>query len=196
MEHKKLVIGITGTLSAGKDVVASILREKGFQIISLGEVIRDELNSKGIETTRKNQQDLGNQLRREHGGHVLAQRALEKYRSYSAPLVINGIRNLDEIRFLKNNADFHLIAVDAPLEIRWQRVMKRNRDPDLLNHDRFVIDDARDKGFNEPLNGQQVGMCLVQADFLVNNDEDFEGPIENSKLYKQVNEIYRKVTKK
>ena len=39
-------------------------------------------------------------------------------------------------------------------------------------------------------------MCLVHADFLINNDETITGPIENSKLYKDVNEIYRKVTKK
>ncbi|GIU69328.1 MAG: hypothetical protein KatS3mg002_0564 [Candidatus Woesearchaeota archaeon] len=196
MIGKKLVIGITGTIASGKDVVASILKEKGFQVISLGEIIRDELSSKGIPITRKSQQDLGNQLRKEFGGQILAEKALKKFQSYSTPLVINGIRNVDEIKYLRENADFHLIGIDAPLEIRWERLKKRNRDSDLLNHDRFVIDDARDKGFNEPLNGQQVGMCLVHADFLISNDEDFSGPIENSKLYKEVNDIYRKIKSK
>ncbi len=195
MIGKKLVVGITGTIASGKDVVAKILKDKGFQTISLGEVIRDELRSKGIEINRKTQQDLGNQWRKEFGGHILAEKALKKYQSYDAPLVINGIRNLDEVKYLKENSDFKLIGVDAPLETRWLRVQARNRDADLLNHDRFVIDDARDKGFNEPLNGQQVGMCLVQADFLINNDEEFTGPLENSKLYKDVNEIYRKLKK-
>lgn len=195
MIGKKLVIGITGTIASGKDVIAKILKEKGFQTISLGELIRDELRSKGIEITRKTQQDLGNQWRKEFGGQILAEKALKKYQSYDAPLVINGIRNLDEVKYLKENSEFYLIGVDAPLETRWLRVQARNRDADLLNHDRFVIDDARDKGFNEPLNGQQVGMCLVQADFLINNDEEFTGPIENSKLYKDVNEIYRKIKK-
>lgn len=195
MIGKKLVIGITGTIASGKDVVARILKDKGFQIISLGEVIREELKSKGVEINRKNQQDLGNELRREFGGQVLAERALKKFKSYDAPLVINGIRNLDEIKYLKENSDFKLVGVDAPLETRWMRVQARNRDADLLNHDRFVIDDARDKGFNEPLNGQQVGMCLVHADFLINNDEELTGPIENSKLFKDVNEVYRKIKK-
>lgn len=195
MTGKKLVIGITGTIASGKDVVARILKDKGFHTISLGEIIREELKSKKLEITRKNQQDLGNELRKKFGGQVLAERALKKFQSYSTPLIINGIRNLDEIKYLRENSDFKLIGVDAPLETRWMRVQARNRDADLLNHDRFVIDDARDKGFNEPLNGQQVGMCLVHSDFLINNDEEFTGPIENSKLYKDVNEIYRKIKK-
>jgi len=195
MIGKKLVIGITGTLLSGKDVVERILKDKGCQSISLGQVCRDELKLKELEINRKNQQDLGNDLRKEFGGQVLAERALKKFQSYNAPLVINGIRNLDEIKYLKENSDFKLIGVDAPIETRWQRVQARNRDADLLNHDRFFIDDARDKGFNEPLNGQQVGMCLVHADFLINNDEEFIGPIENSKLYKDVNEVYKKIKK-
>ncbi|MEM4711035.1 MAG: AAA family ATPase [Candidatus Woesearchaeota archaeon] len=195
MMDKKIVVGITGTIASGKDLIAGFFKEKGFQIISLGEIIREELSKKGIPLTRQNQQDLGNQLRKEFGGHVLAERALKKFQSYSAPLVIIGIRNLDEIKYLKENSKFYLIGIDAPLEIRWERVKKRNRDSDLLNHDRFVIDDARDRGFGEPLNGQQVGMCLVQADFLINNDEEIKGPIENSKIYKDFSEVYKKIIK-
>ena len=108
MIGKKLVIGITGTLLSGKDVVERILKDKGCQSISLGQVCRDELKLKELEINRKNQQDLGNDLRKEFGGQVLAERALKKFQSYNAPLVINGIRNLDEIKYLKENSDFKL----------------------------------------------------------------------------------------
>jgi dephospho-CoA kinase len=195
MEKKKLVIGISGTICSGKDIVAGMLKERGFQLISLGEVVRGELKERGMDVTRKNQQDIGNQLRSEYGGQILAERALKKFQSYDSPLIINGIRNLEEVDFLKGHSEFFLIGIDAPFEVRWERVKSRNRDGDLLNHDKFVIDDARDRGFNEPLNGQQVGMCLVNADFLINNDETFT-QLENSKLYKDVNDIYRKIIKK
>jgi dephospho-CoA kinase len=88
MERKKLVIGISGTICSGKDVVASILKEQGFQLISLGEVVRSELKEKGMEITRKAQQDMGNSLRQEHGGQILAEKALKKFHSYDAPLII------------------------------------------------------------------------------------------------------------
>jgi dephospho-CoA kinase len=195
MEQKKLVIGLTGTLASGKDVVAKILKEKGLHLIGLGEVVREELKLAGFDITRKAQQDYGNQLRKEFGGQIFVEKALKKFNSYNIPLIINGIRNIDEITYLKEHSKFVLIGVDAPFELRWQRVKDRNRDGDLLNHDKFVIDDARDRGFNEPLNGQQVGMCLVQADFLINNDESFIR-LEDSKLYKDVNEIYKEILKR
>jgi len=195
MEQKKLVIGLTGTLASGKDVVAKILKDKGLHLIGLGEVVREELTLAGKDINRKTQQDYGNQLRKDFGGQILVEKALKKFHSYSIPLIINGIRNIDEVNYLKKNSNFILIGVDAPFELRWLRVKERNRDGDLLNQDKFVIDDARDRGFNEPLNGQQVGMCLVQADFLINNDETFI-KLEDSKLYKDVNEIYRDITKK
>jgi len=191
----KLVVGITGTLLSGKGTVAEILHSKGFHVVDLGEIVRDECKARGLSNTRANQQDVGNGLRKEFGGQIFAERALKKYNSYDSPLVIIGLRNMVEIDFLKANSNFVLIGVDAPFETRWERLQKRNRDPDLLNHDKFVIDDARDRGFNEPLNGQQVGMCLVHADYLINNDEEISGPIENSKLYKEVMEVYRKLKK-
>lgn len=196
MEQKKLVIGLTGTLLAGKNTVAGILKSKGVHHIVLSSLIREELSKDNIPVTRASLQDMGNKLRKEHQGKVLAEMALAKSKSYNIPLIIDGIRNLDEINFLKENSNFFLIGIDAPFEVRWERLKKRNRDSDLLNHDRFVIDDARDRGFNEPLNGQQVGMCLVQADFLINNDQEIIGPIENSKLYRDVMEIYRKIMKR
>jgi dephospho-CoA kinase len=192
----KLVIGLSGTIASGKGTVADILKVKGFNYIALSSVIKDELIKKGMPITRITMQDMGNELRSAKGGAALASIALGKFRSYSTPLIIDGIRNVDEITFLRKNSNFVLIGIDAPIELRWKRVQVRNRDSDLLNHDRFIIDDARDRGFNEPLNGQQVGMCLVQADYLINNDEEFSGPKENSKLYKEVNELYRKITKK
>jgi len=164
--------------------------------VALSGMVRDELQKNNINIDRNSLQDMGNKLREQFGGQVLAERALAKYRSYDAPLIIKSIKNLDEINFLKENSEFYLIGVDAPFEKRWERIRARNKDVDLLNHDKFVIEDARDRGFNEPLNGQQVAMCLVHADFLINNDEDFTGPIDNTRLNKQVNEIYRKIMKK
>jgi dephospho-CoA kinase len=195
MELKKIVIGVTGTLGSGKGVIGKILKDQGCHCVDLGDVVRDEVRKTGQEVTRKNQQDMGNKLRKEVGGHALVKIALDKYKSYDVPLVITGLRNLDEVNYLKEHTKFSLIGVDAPFETRWERIKSRNRDADLLNHDKFVIDDARDRGFNEPLNGQQVAMCLVHADFLINNDEEFSGPVEQSKIYRQVIEIFKKIKK-
>jgi len=189
---QKIVIGTSGTLCAGKGVVAEILKSKGCDVVTLGTIVRESMNYKGIIATRENQQDEGNTLRKEFGGQVLAERALKKYSDSDKPLVIDGIRNIAEIEYLKKHSKFFLIGVDAPIELRWKRSVDRDRDPGHKDYDKFVIDDARDKGLNEPESGQQVGMCLVQADFLIYNDEEYD-ILENSKLYKQIDEIYWRI---
>jgi len=188
------VIGLTGTIASGKSVVGNILKSKGFDVISLSSIIREYLDTKGIIANRKTMQDAGNELRRNYGGHILAERSLAKFPKNDF-LVIDGIRNIEEIDYLKANSIFTLIGVDAPIEVRWERVKKRNRDNDLLNYDKFLLDDARDRGFNEPLNGQQVGMCLVQADHLIINDEEFE-KLEDSKIYSETLEILESIQRK
>ena len=195
MEKSKLVIGICGTLLAGKGVVVEILKARGFQHASVRALIKEELAREGLAPTRKNMQDYANSKRKEFGVQYWVQKALEKYKSYDAPLIIESLRNMGEADWLRKNSNFYLIGVDAPFEMRWDRLKGRNIDADLMDHDRFVIDDARDRGFNEPLEGQQTGMLLVHADFLINNDENYTGPVENSKIYKDVMDIYRKISK-
>ncbi len=194
MGDKKIVIGISGTLCAGKGQVAEILKSKGCDVTTLGAIVRESLQSKSILPTRENQQDEGNRLRKEFGGQILAQKALERFAHSKAPLVIDGIRNMAEVEYLENNTKFFLIGVDAPLDIRFGRSSKRNRDPQLGDYDLFKAEDARDQGLNEPENGQQVGACIERADFMIINDEDYL-ILSHSKLYKETEKIYGKIVK-
>jgi dephospho-CoA kinase len=188
----KIVIGISGTLCSGKGLVAEILKSKGCDVTTLGAIVRESLNSQGIETTRENQQNEGNRLRKEYGGQILAQKALERYAESNAPLVIDGIRNISEIEYLEKNSKFYLIAVDALLDIRFGRSNKRNRDPHLGDYDIFKMEDERDRGLNEPENGQQVGKCMDRADFRIINDDEFI-ILHHSKVYKETIKIYDEI---
>ncbi len=197
MSHneKKLVIAISGTFCSGKGLVSKILKSKNCDVDTFSSVIKDELKSKGVQITRIILQDEGNRLRKVFGGQVLAERLLLKYKDGPKPLVIDGLRNVGEIEYLKNHSKFFLIGVDSPIEFRWELTQKRKGEKDLIDYDAFVALDARDKGYGEPLNGQQVGMCLAQADFLIYNDEEFTD-LEKSKIYKQVLEIYGEILKR
>lgn len=195
LNHKKLVIAVSGTLCSGKGLVAQILKSKGCDTDTFSSIIKDELISKNIEVNRKNLQDEGNRLRKEFGGKVLAERLLLKYKDSPKPLVIDGLRNVGEIEYLKKHSNFFLIGVDAPIETRYKFTQRRRGEKDGVDYDAFVALDNRDRGVNEPANGQQVGMCLTHADFLIYNDEEFIH-LENSKFYKQVLEIYEEIMKK
>jgi dephospho-CoA kinase len=195
MGKDKIVVGITGTILAGKGTVVDILKSKGFNHVSVRDLIKEELARQNMPVSRSNMQNLGNIMRRKHGLEYWMKIALNKYATDNTPLIIESLRNPAEITYLKNNSKFYLIGMDAPFEVRLERVKKRDLDMDKRDQDTFVFDDARDKGYNEPLNGQQVGMCLVQADFLIYNDEESDR-LEDSKIYKEVMEIYDKIMKK
>jgi len=56
---KRLIVCLTGMPGAGKSSVASFLKEKGFTVVTMGDVIREEAKRQGLEPTDIN---LGNMM--------------------------------------------------------------------------------------------------------------------------------------
>jgi len=168
-----MIIGLTGSISGGKGVVAEFLKEKGFSYFSLSNEVREEAKLKGIEFVREKLQDLGNELREKEGLGVLAKRVIKKINS-EENIVIDGIRNPAEILELRKLPGFILISVDAPQKIRFERISKRARESDPRTWSEFLKVDNRDKGEGEKNSGQQVGKCMEIADEKLINDSSLE----------------------
>lgn len=181
------VIGLTGTIASGKEVVQEVLTKNyNAYTVKLSSLIRDEkLRKRKIKITRRARQDLGNELRDQYGAHILAKVAIS-YMSMSKELmIVDGIRNPAEANFLKEQFDenFKLVAVDAPQQVRFERLRKRNRDDDPKNWEEFIEIDERDQGKGEPPHGQQVRKCIEIADVVLENDGDlnkFRKKVEDS----------------
>jgi len=165
-----MIIGLTGSLCAGKGTVAGLLKQKGFEYVSLSDILREYLDSLGMERTRENLIAKGNELRENKGAGILAKWALAKIKSNKT--IVDGIRNPEEAKELKARPDFHLVAVDAPLEIRFKRMLQRERgekDPKKLSDFRKL--DKKDKGIGQKGTGQQVGKCMKMAEIVLVNDK-------------------------
>ena len=181
------VIGLTGTIGSGKDVVRETL-EKKFDTVSvrLSDLLdTNELKKRGIKITRDIQQDLGNGLRQKYGVHVLAKLAIDLMKKTSEIKIIDGIRNPGEVDFLRQQfgEDFKLIAIDASQQVRFERVVKRNRDIDPKKWEEFIVVDERDQGKDQPEYGQQVRKCIEMADAIIQNDdtlEEFKRKVEDA----------------
>ena len=165
-----MIIGLTGTMASGKDVIAEILKKKGFIILSLSDEVREEAKARGIEPTRENWQTIGNEMRKEFGNGILAQKVLRKVSDPQKHYVINGIRNTSEVHELKNWPSFYLIAVDAPQQMRFQRMIQRNRPSDPKNFYDFMKVDGIDQGLNQDDSGQQVKACIQLAEYHIFNE--------------------------
>ena len=168
-----MIIGLTGTKASGKGVLSEILKEKGFAYSSTSDRVREEAVRRGIINYKiKDLQDIGNDLRQRFGKGILAKRTLEKLKNFE-DIIIDGIRNLGEIEELKKHKAI-IIAVDAPQEQRFERLVTRARESDPKDWERFLEMENRDLGKNESDSGQQVLKCIEASDYKIINNGTLE----------------------
>lgn len=181
--NKTMIIGLTGTNAAGKTTVLQYLQSMGFEIYSLSDVLRDELAQLNLPPTRENLIRIGNELRQQYGAAVLADRTKSQIRTARA--VIDSIRNPAEIQSLRQSGDFFLIAVDAPVELRYERAKHRNRLEDIETLDDFIRREDQEK--SQLTTEQNIPACMAQADFEIVNTGSPED------LRKRVDDILRQI---
>ena len=158
------LIGLTGTNGAGKGETAAFFKSRGYAYLSLSDVIRDELAARGLEASRDNLIRTGNELRETFGPDVLARRTMAKV---TGPTVIDSIRNTREVAFFRAQGRFMLLAVDAPLEVRFARAAARGRDESAATLEEFRRKEEEERAGAEA--AQQLEACMAEADRLVWN---------------------------
>jgi dCMP deaminase len=181
-----MLIGLTGRNASGKGEVAKYLEKKSFYFYSLSDVIRDEVRKRGLEMSRENLINTGNDLRQKHGPGVLAQRILAKVEP-DKNYVIDSIRNPSEVEALRSARTFKLVHVDAPVKLRFERLRARGREGDPTAFEHFVELEQREMEGDE--NSQNLRKVGEMADFTVMND----GPLE--KLYEQIDDVFQQTLK-
>ncbi|OGL66195.1 hypothetical protein A3B21_01895 [Candidatus Uhrbacteria bacterium RIFCSPLOWO2_01_FULL_47_24] len=180
-----MVIGITGTTGAGKDTIADYLKTLGFAYHSLSDIIRDECAKKNIPLDRDNLIAMGNELRGKLGPGVLGKLTAEKIQNLGETKAIAvSIRNPAEVAELKKMPGFFLISVDAPIDIRYNRIKTRGRIEDSVTFEKFKAQEETELAGSA--NQQQLNNVMTLADFRIKNDETFEN------LHRRVDEILKK----
>jgi len=174
-----MIIGLTGTNGAGKTVAADYLQSKGFAFHSLSDEIREELARQNREATREQLIDMGNRLRAEYGPAVLAERIKAKLR-LEGNYVIDSIRNPYEVQALRSTGNFQLLHLDAPLDLRYERVRRRGGPRTPASRQEFVEQEQREMQSDNPAS-QQLQACHALADETLLNDgaiEEFQRKLD------------------
>lgn len=185
---KMLIIGLTGTLGAGKGTIGNYLVKKGASYYSCSDELRKEIRKLGKKETRDNLRNLGNEIRRKYGAGELARRILSRIKSNKDNLaVVDSIRHPEEIKVLRSTSSFFLIFVDAYPKIRYNRIKKRARASDFVSFKKFMQDEAKEMKSSGPR--QQLKVCARLADFKIVNNGSF------SQLYQKVDKILDKIKK-
>src|SRR5437667_9929054 len=181
-----MLIGLTGRNAAGKGEVARYLQKKSFYYYSLSDVIREEIRSRGLEPTRELLITVGNELRQRYGSKILAERILAKIED-DRHYVMYSIGNPSEVDAFRDAKHFKLIRIEAPPEVRFQRIFKRQRESDPKTLQEFLELENREAEGDDT--SQNLVKVELMADHALNND----GVLE--KLYAQIDDLLPKLLK-
>jgi dephospho-CoA kinase len=183
-----LIIGITGTLGAGKGTVVEYLVEKKrFDHYSVRSFLLREINRRGMPENRDSMVAVANELRGAHGPSYVTDQLYHEAARIGNNCIIESIRTPGEIDSLRKKGQFFLFAVDADPELRYQRIVARSSETDNISYETFIENETREMSATDP-NKQNLKACIRQADFVLNNDGSKED------LFREVEKVLEKIT--
>jgi len=160
------VIGTVGLAGSGKGEAAAVARERNVPVVTMGDVIRQECRDRGLDPA-EHHGEIAVALREENGPDAIAQRSLPVIRERleaAETVLVDGIRSDVEVERFREafGDDFVLASIEAPFEVRRERIDDRGRDdPDV---EPLEARDERELGFG-------MGEAMDRADVTVENTD-------------------------
>lgn len=176
-----IILGITGTIGAGKGTVADYLRDKGFGYYSVREFLIEEIERRGLPVNRDSMVDVANDLRKKHGASYILDTLYARALAEGRDAVIESIRTVGEVESLRRKGML-LLSVDADPQIRYSRVQFRKTETDNISFETFMEHELRESEGHDP-SKQNLRHTAKLSDYHVSND----GTVEDLKM--QVDQI-------
>jgi dephospho-CoA kinase len=184
-----IIIGITGTLGAGKGTVVDFLaNEHKFTHFSVREFLAEIIRASGQEVNRDTLTHTANDLRRQYGPAYIIEQLFNKAAQTGNNCIIESIRTPGEIEALRRHKSFVLLAVDADIKVRFDRVIIRNSETDNIDFQTFRSNEEREMYSKDP-NHQNLSECIKQADYIIDNSGNRDD------LHLKTSEIISKIQK-
>jgi len=177
------ILAFTGMPCSGKSVAVQIAKESKIPVIRMGDAVWEETKKQGFTLNDKNVGKIANDMREKHGKDIWAKRTVEKIKSNVKEncVVIDGIRNSEEIAFFKKElgSNFIVIAILASDETRKKRVLARKREDDSSDIKDLEERDKRELGWG-------LGEVIENADIVISNEgsiEEFRKKVKEKLAY-------------
>jgi len=176
----KIIIGLVGPIASGKGTVKKYLVEKySAQDCRFSTILRDVLKRLSIEPSRDNLINLSTILREQFGQDLLAKVIANDAKHLDGEIVvIDGVRRMEDVKYLREVPGFVLVAIDAHPEKRHTRLVVRNENTgdDKKTYEEFIADHSRETEATIP-------GVMKTADLIIDNSGTFD------ELYAQVDKI-------
>jgi len=169
MTAEKLVLGLTGMPGSGKSLVVKVAKERGYNVVVMGDVVREEARKRRVDPNPENIGKIMLELRQTEGSGVIAKRCIPKIQNANGrKVIVDGIRSLNEVEeFKKNFPAFSLLAVHASPETRFNRLYHRRRSDDAEDWKVFHERDVRELTVG-------LGNAIAMAEYNIVNEEPME----------------------
>lgn len=159
------IYGVTGMPLSGKTTVAEIMEDKGFTVLDMGDIVRIEMDKRGIPAG--NEGSFVNSMREEHGMDAIAQLSapyLEEIIDENDRIVITGMRSWDEKQRFEDETgeELEIVSVWTSRGTRKERREERQREEDVKGQE------FHDRDTREIENG--VAKLLALSDHMIKND--------------------------
>lgn len=166
-----LIIGITGTLGAGKGTIVDFLvQHKGLVHFSVRGFISEEIVRRKLPVNRDSMVIVANELRAQHSPSYIVDQLYDQALLKGKNCVIESIRTPGEIDSLRGKGNFVLFAVDAEPQSRYQRIVARNSETDRISYQTFIDNEQREMSSDDP-NKQNLRKCIEMADYIFENNK-------------------------
>jgi len=176
----KIIIGLVGQIACGKEAVKKHIAQKySSKDCKFSSSLRDVVKRLDIPESRENLQKLSTILREGFGSDILAKViAYDASKLDSDVVLIDGVRRMADIKYLKELPNFYLIKVEADPKIRYERMKIRNENAgdNEKTFEQFIADQNNEAD-------KEIPVVMDFTKLSINNN----GTIEE--LYSQTDKI-------
>ncbi len=184
-----MIIGITGTLGAGKGtVVEYLVKQKGFKHFAVSDTfLVNEARTRGLPPDRITRRNIANELRAkgptklQEAVYAMARASIEA----GEDVIIEPQHTTGEVGFVQSIGGMEL-SVDADLAVRYERITKRGGEKDKISFEQFKREQEFEMSQADP-NMNNLGAAIAKADYHLTNNGTQE------ELYQQVEDALKKV---
>lgn len=163
------IVATVGMPGSGKGVFEEVAQDLDVPVVSMGDVIRDEVSRRGLERTDENMGEVAVEMREQGGDAAVAERCVDHVRdaveeSEEGVVLVDGVRGQAEVERFREEfgEDLEVVAIEVPFEVRLERLRERGRSDDMSSEEELRMRDDRERGYG-------LDEAMEEADTVVEN---------------------------